>query len=105
VPVYIHAGDAWLPYQDFLDWSEFCVLVDYRNIDGLHAYLASMPEERVTAMARRAKEVSDRYFTLEFASRYVLERLAEWADLGLDEIVRVTEPLRGQRCRDSHTGW
>jgi hypothetical protein len=104
VPVYIHAGDAWLPYQEFLDWSEFCVLVDYRKIDGLRAYLASLPEGQVSVMARRAKEVSDRYFTMEYASRYVLERLANWAGLGMEEIIRRTEILRGQRCRDHYTG-
>jgi hypothetical protein len=104
VPVYIHAGDAWLPYQDLLDWSEFCVLVDYRNLEGLHDVLAAMPEARVKAMARRAKEVCDHSFTMEFASGYVFDKLQEWKGLSIEEVFRRTESLRTQQCRDHHTG-
>lgn len=104
VPVYIHAGDPWLPYQDLLDWSEFCVLVDYRRIDGLYACLAALPPERVARMARRAKQVADEYFTLDFVSRYVVSKLEEYAGAEVADIIRATGDLRVQRSKDLHTG-
>lgn len=104
VPVYIHAGDPWLPYQDLIDWTEFCVLVDYRRIDGLHDHLANMPSEQVEKMSRRAKQVADDYFTLEFSSRYVISKLNQYAGASVAEVIRASAGLREQQGKDQYIG-
>ena len=101
VPVYIHSGDPWLPYQDIVRWSEFCVLVDYRSITGLYEYLGALSPRVVATMARRAKEVASRYFDLEFASQYVDSTLNRFCQLSKGEVESLAAQLRTQQEPDA----
>jgi hypothetical protein len=94
VPVYIHAGDPWVPYLDELDWSEFCLFCDYRKLDGLEERLRGIPEERWRRMSARAREVAAGWFTPVAAMAYIDRFLAAAGELGVGEIRRRSEHLR-----------
>lgn len=78
VPVYVHDGELWLPYQDVLDWGMLAVLEHADHVDTLADRLRHMPASRVSEMLEYFRENS-RMFTYEGAYDYVLETLRNGA--------------------------
>ena len=74
VPVYI-SDDFFLPWSDELDWNEFCVIVDFKNLNSLNSILSSYSEEKIKQMAKKAKEVYSNYFTLDATYKNIIKRL------------------------------
>lgn len=74
VPVYI-SDDFFLPWSDELNWNEFCVIVDSKNLKNLPSILNSIPEEQINKMANKAKQVYSDYFTLDATYRNILKRI------------------------------
>jgi len=63
IPVYI--SDTFVtPFSDTLDWSEFCVLVEYKDIDSISDILKSISEDKIRSMQDRGKKVYDSHFSL-----------------------------------------
>jgi hypothetical protein len=74
IPIYV-SDKYWLPWEDELDWNEFCVLVKSDEIHGLYDRLNNISEEKRKQMLERGKEVYYNYFTLEKVAENILKRL------------------------------
>jgi hypothetical protein len=74
VPVYI-SDDFFLPWSDELNWNEFCVIVDSKNLKDLPSILNSIPEEQINKMANKAKQVYSDYFTLDATYTNIVKRI------------------------------
>lgn len=74
IPVYV-SDKHWLPWQDELDWTEFCVIIKPDQIPQLYNILNDISEEKREQMLAKIKEVYPKYFTLEGMCDQILKRL------------------------------
>jgi len=74
IPVYVYDKE-WLPFKEFINWEEFCVLVKREDIKNLKNILKSYSKEQKTNMLLKGKEVYNNYFTLEKMSEQILKIL------------------------------
>jgi len=74
IPVYV-SDKFWLPFQDEINWSEFCVLVHSSAITHLPDILRSISPEQQQIMLAKGKEVWHNFFSLEKVSENILKRL------------------------------
>lgn len=75
IPVYIAHRGHWLPFADELNWNEFCVLLNEKDIPNLYEILMNISPEKQERMLQKGKEVYESHFTLESVCRNVLKRL------------------------------
>lgn len=50
---------------DFLNWSEFCILYNDRDISGLYDHLNSIDQEKINYMSNKCVEIFKTYFSKE----------------------------------------
>ena len=62
IPV-ILSNEHKLP--DFINWDDFCILYDDRDIGNLYEYLISIPKEKISLMKEKCKKVFNSYFSKE----------------------------------------
>jgi hypothetical protein len=74
IPVYL-SDEHWLPFQDELNWNEFCVLIKHDQISHIHKILKEISEEQQLKMLAKGKEVYDNYFTLEKVCENIIKRI------------------------------
>lgn len=74
IPVYI-TDKFWLPFEDKLDWTEFCVLVPEEQIDNIDLILKSYSESDIQRMKQKGKEVWRDYFTYKQSFYHIREIL------------------------------
>lgn len=74
IPVYV-SDKHWLPWEDELNWNEFCVIIKPEQIPDLVNILASYTDEQKSKMLEKIKEVYPKYFTLEGMCEQILKRL------------------------------
>lgn len=74
VPVYI-SDDFFMPWSDELNWNEFCVIIDSKNLRELPSILNSIPEEKIKEMSDKAKQVYSDYFSLDATYANIIKRL------------------------------
>jgi len=74
VPIYV-SDKHWLPWQDELNWNEFCVIVKPEQIPSLHSILCGYTFEQIQNMREKAKLIYDEYFSLEGVAKNILKRL------------------------------
>ena len=74
IPVYV-SDIHWLPWQDELNWEDFCVIIKPEQIPRLYHLLADIPEEKRAQMRARIREIYPRYFSLEGTCRQILKRI------------------------------
>lgn len=77
IPVYIY-DKAWLPFEKYLNWSDFCVLVEQKDIKDLKTILKSISPEKKENMLKTGKEVYKNFFTLEKTSEQILKMLEDY---------------------------
>ena len=76
IPVYIY-DESWLPYQDVIDWAEFCVLCPAGEIWTLPERLRQTTSEwRENARATIARLLPD-YFTKDGMCRQIFRMIEE----------------------------
>ncbi len=76
IPVYIYDEEGpWLPYEGVLDWREFCVLCDYRELDALPSRLKGLSKAKKDEMRRRLFELYPTHFSIEGAAEQVRLRV------------------------------
>lgn len=75
IPVYIY-DDAWLPYQELLDWSKLAVLVHTDDIDQLYDRLKSITDEQISEMLDYYASIQY-YFTYDGVCKYILNRMKQ----------------------------
>jgi len=76
IPAYIWDEVEWLPYKDTLDWSEFSISINIRNIESLPGIIDAHTPEMVVQKQTRIKEIYNEYFSYEGTSRQVVKLLS-----------------------------
>jgi hypothetical protein len=72
VPIYI-SDEHWLPFTDFIDWSDFCIIVKPDNIYDIPLIIKRIIDQGLyTKMRSRALEVYEDYFSYESMFKWVL---------------------------------
>lgn len=74
VPVYI-SNDFFLPWSDELDWNEFCVIIDSKNLHDVPSILSSISNEKINEMSNKAKDIYYKYFTLDKTYTNIIKRI------------------------------
>lgn len=77
IPVYIYDRE-WLPFKQYIDWSEFCVLIERKDIKNIKTILKSISSDKKETMLRKGKEIYKNYFTLEKTSEQILKILESY---------------------------
>lgn len=74
IPVVV-TNDFYLPWNDELNWNEFSVLIDQKNIPNMVEILRSVSQEKINSMREKIKEVYPKYFTLDGMYQNILRRV------------------------------
>lgn len=75
VPVYI-SDDFHLPWSDEIDWKDFCVMIDSKDIGNTDHILKSISDEQYISMKDKIKTIYNKYFTLENLHNNIIRRIA-----------------------------
>jgi len=75
VPVYI-SDDFCLPWNDEINWDDFCVLVNEQEIEDIEQILTSISDTKYNKMLNKIQEVYSKYFTLESLYPNIIKRIA-----------------------------
>lgn len=70
LPVYIY-DDPWLPFPERINWEEIAVLCHRTQVSNLGDRLCSVSPYKIYKMRQAAKEVADKYFTMEGTCRMI----------------------------------
>jgi hypothetical protein len=74
IPVFVY-DDRFLPFENFIDWSSFCVLIHESEIPDLNNRLKSISPIQQEQMLKTGKEIYINHFTLEGMSNSILQTL------------------------------
>ena len=74
IPVYI-SDKHCLPWDDELDWGEFCIAIAPNEVVNLDTILGKFTHEELGAMSNKGKEVYSKYFSLEGLCNNILKRI------------------------------
>lgn len=73
-PIYV-SDEHWLPWQDEIDWSEFCVLIDEKDMSNIKNIVNSKDHE---LMNKYKNKIYNEYFTYEGVYYNIIKRLKLW---------------------------
>jgi len=74
IPIYIYDDIEWLPYKEFINYSEFCISIHESQFDKLDIILSAIDENKYNTMIENYIRLSH-YFTLEGMSNYILSKM------------------------------
>ena len=74
IPVFVYNGE-WFPFDKFIDWNEFSVIVQEDKINTLKDKLKKYSNEDKKRMLKKGKEIYNEYFTMEGMSKNILRYL------------------------------
>jgi hypothetical protein len=74
IPVYI-SDKKWLPFEDEINWNDFCVIVEPDNLINLKNILKDISDNQKNKMILKGKEIYNNYFTLEKTCAQILKML------------------------------
>lgn len=76
IPVYV-SDKHWLPWQDELNWSDFCVIINADQIWDINKILINIANDgtKLSQMRNKVKEIYNDYFSLEGVCKQILKRL------------------------------
>jgi len=74
VPVFVYT-DRWFPFEKFIDWNKFCVLIHESEIHSLKNKLLSYNKNQIKEMQAEGKKIYNEYFTMEGMSKNILKYL------------------------------
>ena len=74
IPVFVY-DEPFFPFNDFIDWNEFCVLVHRDQIPNLKNIITEISEDRQQQMLIKGREIYNQYFTMEGMSKHILKTL------------------------------
>lgn len=75
IPVYV-SDRQLLPWNDEIDWRDFCILVKPDEIEVLYDRLASMTGSQVRRMQDCLSGVWERHFSIEASCRHIAKRVS-----------------------------
>lgn len=71
IPIYIWDDIEWLPYQDILDYSKFCISLHISKINELENILLNINENQYNNMLEEYNRIRDK-FELEYMCEYII---------------------------------
>jgi len=74
IPVYV-SDIHWLPFQDEINWKDFCVIVKPEEIKDLKYILEEYNISDICKMKEKGTEIYKNYFTLEKVCDNILKRV------------------------------
>ena len=74
IPVFVYNGE-WFPFDKFIDWNEFSVIVQEDKINTLKDKLKKYSNEDKKRMLKKGKEIYNEYFTMAGMSKNILRYL------------------------------
>lgn len=75
IPIYIHDGEPWLPYQDEIDWEALAIITHYRDVPGLFKRLTAISPEQISQMQEYGNTLLARYFSMQGTMDYIVRTL------------------------------
>jgi hypothetical protein len=75
IPVYV-SDRQLLPWNDELDWNEFCVTVNPYEIDDLYYRLTTMTGTQVRKMQETLRGLWERHFSVEASCQHIAKRIS-----------------------------
>jgi hypothetical protein len=72
VPVYVWDDVEWLPYKDILNYEEFSISVQKKDISKICDILESVTEDEYKEMQESLKKVEP-FFTLDYLVEYIIQ--------------------------------
>lgn len=75
IPVYIYDNEPYLPFSNEIDYNEFAVILNIKDIDKLKDILESKTNLQIESMIQRGKEIYNEYFTLEKVTLKIISLL------------------------------
>ncbi|MFC1548566.1 exostosin family protein [Candidatus Omnitrophota bacterium] len=77
IPVYIWDDIEWLPYRDRLDWDDFSISINIRDIEKLPAIIDGHTPDMIKNKQDKIKEIYNEYFTMEGVCGNIVRILKE----------------------------
>ena len=74
IPVFIY-DDKWCPFEDEIDWSEFCVLININDIQNIDTILSSYTPDRIKQMQDNLYNYWVDNFTMESICKKIINRI------------------------------
>lgn len=76
IPVFVYTS-RWFPFEKFIDWDKFCVVLHESEIPNLKTKLKSYSDDKIKSMLTYGKSVYNDYFTMQGFSKNILRYLNE----------------------------
>lgn len=74
IPIYVWNDIEWLPYKDILNYNDFCISINIKDIKLLPDILNNIDEERWNLMMKHFNKIKY-YFELDGMSEYIITSL------------------------------
>lgn len=76
IPIYIWDDFEWLPYKDKLNWNEFAVSINIRDLEKLPGIISAHTPEMIRQKQEKIKQLYGEYFTYEGACNQIIKMLS-----------------------------
>lgn len=77
IPIYIWDDIEWLPYKDKLNWEDFSISINIKDIKKLPSIINSHNSKMIKQKQEKIKELYDKYFTMEGTCKQIIRMLKE----------------------------
>jgi hypothetical protein len=74
IPVFIY-DQKWIPFEDEIDWNEFCVLIDAKNIQNIDTILSGYTPDRIKQMQDNLYNYWVDNFTMKSIFKKIIKRI------------------------------
>lgn len=74
IPVYIY-DQKWFPFDDEIDWNEFCVLIDIKDIHNTDLILSKYSKDQISKMQKNLKKYWVDNFTMRSVFNKIINRI------------------------------
>lgn len=74
IPVYIY-DQKWFPFDDEIDWNEFCVLIDVKDIYNIDFILSEYSKEKIEKMQTNLKKYWNNHFKIDSVFEKIINRV------------------------------
>lgn len=75
IPIYIWDDMEWLPYKDKLNWDEFSIRINVKDIGNLPGIIDAHTPEEIRRKQEKIKELHAEYFTYEATCKQIISML------------------------------
>ncbi len=83
IPLFVDT-ETVLPLEDVIDYKDFCVFVDYRDLSRIDKILEefhkNLNDERFELMQKKARDAFENYLRIDKFTKYLIDRLSNIAE-------------------------